>query len=338
MIVSNLKALEGLVWGVAWGDARNRMHRFRKPPFLLHSATGTWFLATHQAVFEDSDLSLKLNILASSEYGLALRGGAASLCNTLQEAVSEHPTLKLLGDVLPSMMPLAFFQKEDAELVRKLVACVQVTHRHPRVIASTALLVGAMRALLLDPESSFESQLEHGERIADLTLHWLFERREADTPQIIWSAHQALKHYVALAKGTVDPRDLQVPAGFDGRDSPEQLVVYALAITRDASLVERELELVLERGGASDILAPLLLGLYGFRQGVTSFKEGWNSHLWAKDLWSRHLNALAQRDCYFPCLVESEIKLSQQEQAALKELDHIGALASARNQLALFEN
>lgn len=330
MIISNLKALEGLLWGVALGDALHHMHRFRKPPFLLHSATGTWFLSVYQAVFSESDLALKLEILSAPQYALALRGSQPSLAHTLQDVYRNYPTQKLLGDILPCMMPLAFYAKES-ELVSKIIEWTQVTHRHPRVISAVALLVGALRALLLDSKLSLEGQLEQGERLADKTLQVLFERREADTPQAIWSAHQALRHHVALAKGAVDPRDLQVPLGFDGRDCPEQLVVYALAL-------ENDFDFILEEGGTSDILAPLLAGLIGFKQGISGLPEHKTKILWGKDLWSRHLVALAQRDFYFPCLVEEEIKLSRGEQAALKELDVFQAVASTRNQLALFEN
>ncbi|MEI6805712.1 MAG: ADP-ribosylglycohydrolase family protein [Myxococcaceae bacterium] len=337
MIVSNLKALEGLLWGVALGDSLNRAPRFRKAPFLLHSATGTWFLSVYQAVFSDSDLALKLEILAAPHYALALRGSQPSLAQTLHEVATHYPSQKLLGDILPCMMPLAFYNKED-ELVKKLIEWTQVTHRHPRVISSIALLVGALRALLLDPKLSLEGQLEQGERLADKTLHLLFERREADTPQAIWSAHQALRHHVALAKGSVDPRDLQVPLGFDGRDCPEQLVVYVLGLASAENALERDFDFILEQGGTSDILAPLLLALIGFKQGAGVFPEQWSKILWGKELWSRHLVALAQRDSYFPCLVEEEIKLSRQEQVALKELDHFQTVANTRNQLALFED
>ncbi len=335
MIISNLKALEGLLWGMALGDGLNRMHRFRKPPFLLHSATGTWFLSVFQAVFQESDLALKLEILSAPHYALALRGSQPSLAHTLHEVSMHHPTQKLLGDILPCMMPLAFYAQEN-ELVQKIIEWTQVTHRHPRVISAVALLVGALRALLIDPKLSLEGQLEQGERLADKTLHLLFERREADTPQAIYSAYQALRHHVALAKGATDPRDLQVPLGFDGRDCPEQLVVYVLALASGENALERDFDLILEQGGTSDILAPLLVSLVGFKQGVSVLPDSWSKILWGKDLWSRHLIALAQRDFYFPCLVEEEIKLSRQEQAALKELDHFQMVASTRNQLALF--
>ena len=174
MIISNLKALEGLLWGVALGDGLNHMHRFRKAPFLLHSATGTWFLSVFQSVFQDSDLALKLEILAAPHYALALRGSQPSLANTLHDVSMHHPTQKLLGDVLPCMMPLAFYTRDEDELIKKIIEWTQVTHRHPRVISAVALLVGALRALLIDAKLSLEGQLEQGERLADKTLHLLF--------------------------------------------------------------------------------------------------------------------------------------------------------------------
>lgn len=331
MIVSNVKALEGLVWGVALGDGLNRMHRFRKPPFLVHSAIGTWFLSVFQTVFGESDLALKLEILAAPHYALALRGSQPSLANTLHEAATQHPTQKLLGDILPCMMPLAFYTKDESRLVSKIIELTHVTHWHPRVIASVALLLGAMRALLVDPDLPMEGQLEQGERLADKTLQVLFERKEADSPQAIWAAHQALRHHVALAKGAVDPSDLQVPSGFDARDCPEQLVVYVLALAQQSNLV-------LEQAGTSDILMPLLMGLVGLRQGRSAFSEDSFQILKGKELWSRHLNALAHRDFYFPCLVEEEIKLSRLEQVLLKELDHFQIAVCTRNQLTLFED
>lgn len=338
MIVSNLKALEGLVWGMALGDGLNRMHRFRKPPFLLHSATGTWFLSVFQTVFQESDLALKLEILASPHYGLALRGSPSSLAHTLYEVATQHPTQKLVGDILPCMMPLAFYAKEENQLILKLIEWTHVTHWHPRVISSVALLLGALRAILVDSKLSLEGQLEQGERLADKTLQLLFERREADTPQAIWAAYQALRYHVALGKGALDPKDLQVPSGFDGRDCPEKLVVYMLALTQQQNAIKSDLNWVLEQGGTSDILAPLLTSLVGLKQGMSVFPEEWLKILKGKELWERHLNALAHRDLYFPCLAEEEIKLSQQEQALLKELDHFQAVACSRSQLTLFED
>src|SRR3989338_7469767 len=121
MRVSNWKALEGLVWGMAFGDAFNRMQRFRHPPFLLHSAVGTWFLSVLQTLFSEGDLALKLEILAAPHYALALRGPQPSLASTLHEVAIEHPFQKLNGDILPCMMPLAFYVSDEDKLVSKLI-------------------------------------------------------------------------------------------------------------------------------------------------------------------------------------------------------------------------
>ncbi|MBL4818316.1 MAG: hypothetical protein JKY15_03670 [Deltaproteobacteria bacterium] len=338
MIISNLKALEGLLWGVALGDGMCRMHRFRQPPFLLHSAVGTWFLAVFQSALGFGELALKLEILAAPSRAKAFRGTTNSLASTLQEVARGHPTHQLLADALPCWMPICFGPQDEEEFLNKLIEWVHVTHWHPRVISAAALLVGSMRAMLVDTGISLEGQLEQGERLADKVLHLLFDRKEADTPQAIWQAHQALKYHVAVAKGALEPSVLQVPSGFDGRDSPEQLVVYALALTEQRSSPEEDLCLVSERCGSSDILRPLVSGLAGFRQGVLALPEAPLQKLWARDLWHRHLSTLAYRDPYFPCLVEAEIELSGQEVAALKELDHFCDLPQAKNQLTLFEN
>ncbi len=336
MIVSNLKALEGLVWGTALGDAKFRMHRFRRPPFLMHSATGSWFLAVFQSTFEDSDLSLKLKLLAGTDYGAGLRGGPGLLSSTLQEAFSEHPTHKLLADALPCWTPLSLIPYSEEILLERLINMVHVTHWHPRVIAAGALLVGALRAILVDVAAPLEAQLEAGERLADKALHLLFERKEADTPNAIWQAHQALKYHVALGKGAGEPTDLQMPAGFDGRDSPEQLVVYALALTQAQNPVANDLTWVAEQCGSADILMPLVGGLAGFRQGLLALPRDALNLMWGKELWQRHINALAQRDFYFPCLTEAEIRLSERESSGLKEMDHIQEGPKSKNQLSLF--
>ncbi|MBH1989378.1 MAG: ADP-ribosylglycohydrolase family protein [Myxococcaceae bacterium] len=336
MIASNLKSLEGLVWGVARGDSRNRMHRFRNPPHYLHSATGTWFLATYQALFSHCDLSLKLDLLASPRYGLALRGSLPSLGTTLMEVFNHHPTLKLVADILPAMMPLSFSLKKEKELASQVVEMVHVTHRHPRVIASVALLVGAMKAFLEDSTASLETQLLQGEALAEQVLHLLFEKREADTPQTILGARQALQYYVALAKGADDYSSLQVPIGFDGRDSPEQLVVYCLKAVQESEDIEELVRQNLDHSGTNDIIVPMLWGLFGFRNGLGSFAKDWHQGLLGKEVWLRHLHALAQRDCYFPCLAEVEIRLAEEEQLALKCLEHLPIAVRARNQLALF--
>ncbi|MES2503848.1 MAG: hypothetical protein V4534_03115 [Myxococcota bacterium] len=338
MIVANLKALEGLVWGTALGDGLHRMHRFRKPPFLLHSASGTWFLSVFQAVFEPGDLSTKLQVLATPRHGMALRGDASALAGTLLEASNARPSHRLLGDILPCMTPLAFLSKDESSLVEKLIDWTHVTHWHPRVISSVALLVGALRALLMDAKLPLEGQLQQGELLADRVLHRLFERKEADTPQAIWTAHQALRHHVAVGKGAVDPVDLQFPAGFDGRDSPEQIVIYALALSCQVAPAELKLNVVLENGSTSDILAPLVGGLIGFHEGISTMPPHSLQIMLSKSLWSRHLTALAQRDFYFPALAEAEITLTLSEESALKELDHFQSGSGLKNQLALFED
>ena len=337
---------EGAFFGLCLGDALARTHTYKNPSFLLHGATGTWFLSVAQTLTMaqsnsiQEELALKLQVLSAPFHALALRSKDPSLGQTLKKVAEQYArchevkssaTEAINADILPCLIPLVFLNRSPGERMDAFAQVVTCTHIHPRVILSGALLVGSLLALAESNSQSLEEVLDKGQTFA-LTAASVFS-----LPSF---AKQALLHHVALGKGVSDPSDLGFPYGFDGRDSPEQLVVLALALSEQSEFsTQAILHDVIERGGASDILAPLLGGILGFRRGVGAFPAALRNLLLGQSVWWETLSLYNPRVSHKSTsinLVEEEIKLSFHEDALLKAEGSISSTSSATQQLAFF--
>lgn len=139
---------------------------------------------------------------------------------------------------------------------------VRNIYEHPRVVAAAAFLFAAVRILRRERGIALPYLLDEALPISlSLIESW-------PHAQCAFS-HRVLLHHIALAKSVESVVELGFPPGYDGSDSPEQMVIFALAV---ASLPRQNMVSLLrdlkQQKGVGDIVVPIVVELAQLRYGI----------------------------------------------------------------------
>lgn len=276
-------------------------------PALIHGAATTWAAATLHAMLRrraerplTGELRIALETLGAVAGGRALRGserGMAGLLRHVAHELGRDGDARTAGIRAPraepivAVLPLAFTAGDaEADVVRALVNTLWLLVHHPRTFAAAGLWLGAMRHVFESPNATLDGALDTGERLAEATLAALGARRAGALSAGLPEAGGALSTHLAIAASTgLSP--FLAPAGLDDRDTPEQVVLAAIALGFESP--KRILDTARARaaqGGSADIILPLGMALFGLRHGEARLPL-----LWLDRLASRgSLRALAE--------------------------------------------
>lgn len=296
---------------------------------LVHGASTTWTLAVLDALLfrrhEEGllqDLSLRLQILAAPMQGRAFRGLAPRLRTRLR-AVAERLAAgvdprwagsdEISADGVFAALPFAFALGDSDEDVREaMVQAVLLTHRHIRVVVSAALWLGGLRSWQRKPQQPYEAMLEDAHQFAKQTLAHLQTEHPGHFKGRPLEAEGALALSLAQAQMAPSAEDLLTPAGFDGQDAPERLVLASLrfAPPQDSDLTTMLTQRV-AIGGDVDVCAPLLGASRGVWVGLEHLPLGLLGRLQTRPLLEGRAKALFEaRPPRLSPLVDEELRIS----------------------------
>lgn len=221
-----------------------------------HTATVTWAFALFQVAQKEKPLHAKeeelgvvLELLSAPFSGALLRGAPAALASTLIDVATKQrktqepsasATYDVNADIVPAICTLALLPNNQDSLEHLLVHLIRVTHRHPRVISSAAFAAGVLRSLLLQPKASVDRVVQDAKLFAVLTLKYYSTLLDPALQGQITHAQHALEHICALMLQARVPDVVGFPAGLNGKDSPEQMVAWAILLAYQKAKTPKE--------------------------------------------------------------------------------------------------
>lgn len=332
--------IRGALLGLAIGDALARPVARLDPEAaarrrheegegrLVHGASTSWALAVVDGLLYrrrteafDEDLSYRLQTLALSLRGRALRGGPQTTAGTLRQvarALESDGDTRLSGideprgDALSAALPLAFaLGDDDDEVLSTMVDAVALTHRHPEVMAAAAYLVGAARHLLRGGRGGAPA-LEAGREWAAKALAHVLEHRGGTLPASVSLGEGALAIAHASALSAERAEDLLAPPGLDGRDAPMRLAVAAARFTDvEEGAVHARLLARVDAGGDADVVVPLLGAMAGLTHAAAGLPLAWLDRLGTRPMVESRVEGLfGPRPPAVVPLLEDEIRVS----------------------------
>ena len=162
--------------------------------------------------------------------------------------------MKLSCESLSKVFALALSDVKTSE--------VRNIHEHPRIVAAAAFLFASVRILRRERGIALSYLLDEALPIAlSLIESW-------PNAQCAF-AHRALLHHIALAKSVESVVELGFPPGYDGSDSPEQMVIFTLAMaSQPRQNIVSLLRDLKQQKGVGDIAVPIVIELAKLRYGI----------------------------------------------------------------------